>query len=177
LVGLCALLSEGAFSAQGQQMPKVKAGVESKLMQMFVGTWKVTELWEAWEGMTPGGEGAGQQIVTMGPGDLSVRFTYASRSGPFKEYRAQGLMSWEPGQPEPFRAAWVQSVTPGVSIENGHLEGSDLVMSYEIVERGTPYTVRNLYSDITRSSYTVTSYYVERSGRTRKALTLKYIRE
>jgi hypothetical protein len=141
----------------------------------LIGTWDAVEQWEKVPGMTPGGRGTGVQVVTKGPGEMSVISSYMSVTGPFPDYRAHGITSWEPEE-KVYRAAWAQNIMPGVSVETGALdEDKNLVMSYDISERGKKYTVKNVYSEVTPTSYTLTSIYVDKAtGEPQKNLTIHF---
>jgi hypothetical protein len=179
-----AALLVGTTQVSFAQMPgapqakKPEAIREIAKLQALVGRWHVKEHWEPWEGMTAGGDGTGAQTIVAGPGTMSIVISYVAKTGPFPGYAAQGIVSWEAdGRELPFHGAWSQSMTPGVSVESGKFEGTDLVMSYEVIERGTPYTVRNVYSNMKANSYKVTCEFIDRSGEIHKVLTLEYVRD
>ena len=153
-------------------MPTVVIGPELRSILNFVGYWDSAETWEKVPGISPGGIGTGRQVVRLGPGGVSVIIDYEAMSGPFRDYSGHGILSWEPGE-KIYRVVWAQNVTPGISIETGKMEDGNLVTSYEIMEHGEKYTVRNIYSDRTPNSYTLTNYYVDLRGKQIKNLTMK----
>lgn len=150
-------------------------GPELDRLLALLGTWDAAEEWEKVPGISPGGKGTGLQVVAQGPGEMSVLFSYMSISGPFPDYRAHGIVSWEP-QEKIYRGAWAQNIMPGVSVEAGQIgQDSNLVMSYEITEHDRKYIVRNVYSAMTPNSYVLTTFYVDKeTGKPMKNLTIQF---
>jgi hypothetical protein len=158
-------------------VPHVKVPKEMALLRGLIGTWDAEEHWERVEGFAPGGNGTGLEIVKEGPGGLSIVIDYKALTGPFPMYSGHGMMSWEL-DPAEYRMVWVQPIWPGISVETGNVETNtgNLVMSYEIVENGKKYTVKNVYANVSANSYTESSYLIDVTGRAVKTLTLNKTR-
>ncbi len=155
-----------------ESVPHPKPPAEIVRLGSLIGVWDAEEHWEKVEGFAPGGDGTGVYTVADGPGSMSVLIDYKAMSGPFPTYTGHGILSWELDT-KLYRMAWAQPIWPGVSIETGHFDGPDLILSYEIVEMGKKYVVRNDYSDWTAGSLTITSHLIDISGREIKTLTMK----
>jgi hypothetical protein len=153
-------------------VPHPKPPAQLLRLGSLIGTWDADEHWEKVEGFAPGGDGTGVYTVTDGPGSMSVIIDYKAISGPFPTYTGHGILSWELDQ-KIYRMAWAQPIWPGVSIETGKFEGDDLILSYEIVEMGKKYVVKNDYSDWTQTSLTITSHLIDLDGKHIKTLTMR----
>jgi hypothetical protein len=153
-------------------VPHPKPPAEVVRLGTLIGTWTAEEHWEKVEGFAPGGDGVGVYTVTDGPGSMSIVIDYKAISGPFPTYTGHGILSWELDQ-KLYRMAWAQPIWPGVSIETGRFEGPDLILSYEIVEMGKKYVVRNAYSEWTPNSLTITSHLIDLDGSKINTLTMK----
>jgi hypothetical protein len=183
-VSLCLTVAAGLAVAQDMgsnpsgekspfaSVPHPKPPSQQMRLSPLIGIWDAEERWEKVEGFAPGGDGRGVYTVSDGPGSMSILIDYKATSGPFPTYVGHGMLSWELDQ-KLYRMAWAQPIWPGLAIETGRFEGSDLVMSYEIFEMGKKYVVRNVYSDWAPNSVTITSELIETSGREVKTLTMK----
>lgn len=141
----------------------------------LIGTWDTKEHWEVLAGFSPGGEGTGVETFTEGAGGQSVMIDYKTLTGVFPGYTGHGVISWELYE-RMYRMAFVQSVYPGVSIENGKIEGDTLTLSYEIFEFGEKYTVNNIYTDWKPDYFKVTTWFVKTNGNPAKSVTIELTR-
>lgn len=152
-----------------------KPAPEQRELRDLVGTWKSTDSYEKIEGMMPGGEGTSTITATQGPGGYSVVLHVKSTSGPMGNFHGMGVIAWSPEDKE-YKEAWVDSMMPGVTLETGQKEGNDLVMKGEMKMGGKTYKMRDVISDRTPTSYTLTSYMDDGSGE-KKTMTIKATKE
>lgn len=156
-------------------IPHMKVPAEMERLTSMAGVWDAKEHWEHVEGFAPGGEGTGTETITAGPGAMSLIFDYKATGGPFPMYTAHGMLSWELDL-KAYRMAWAQPIWPGISIESGHFEGEDLILSYEIMEMGQKYIAKNIYSGLSPNSFRITSYLIDSEGTSTKTVTLDLTR-
>jgi hypothetical protein len=158
-----------ASAPAGMQMPK--PAPEMKELQRLVGTWSTDEKFEVSQMMPAGGSATGTNTVRLGPGGFSVLMEQHSKSsmGPFAGH---GVMSWDPND-RAYKFAWTDSMSPGLMLETGHIEGSNLVWKGENMTMGKKISVRDVISDRTPTSYTLTSYVNDGSGE-KKVMTIKF---
>lgn len=158
--------------AAGMTVPK--PAPEQRELRDLLGTWKTTETYEKTE-MMPGGEGTSVLTGTPGPGGFSIVLNVKSTTGPMGSFRGMGILAWSPEDKE-YKEAWIDSMTPGLTLETGHKEGNDIVMKGETKMEGKTYKMRDVISDRTPTSYTLTSYMDDGSGE-KKTMTIKAIKE
>lgn len=156
-------------------MMRPKASPEMKDLQSMAGTWKTTDVYEKVEGISPGGEGASTETMTLGPGGYSLVMRIKSASGPMGAFNAIGILTWDAGAKE-YKMAWVDNMMPGLVLETGQKEGDDIVMSGEVKMGGKTYKTRDVISDRTPTSYTMTSYMDDSTGE-KKMMTVKATKE
>ena len=152
-----------------------KPAPEARELRDFLGTWKSTETYEKIEGMMPGGEGTSTIVATPGPGGYSIMLNVKGITGPMSGFRGIGVLAWSPEDKE-YKQAWTDSMTPGITLSTGHKEGNDLVMSGEMKMGGKSFKTRDVISDRTPTSYTLTSYMDDGSGE-KKTMTIKATKE
>jgi hypothetical protein len=148
---------------------------EARELRDFVGVWNTAETYEKIEGMMPGGEGTSVETITLGPGGYSVVMHIRSVTSPMGPFRAVGILVWSVEDKE-YKFAWVDSMTPGLTVERGHKEGNDIVLKGEMSMGGKTYKTRDVLSDRTPTSYTLTSYTDDGSGE-KKMMTIKATKE
>ena len=180
---ICALSSFGADEKQkgsekkpaGAGMMAPKPGPEARDLRVLVGTWTTNDTFEKIEGMMPGGEGTSTETVTPGPGGYSVIMHIKSTSGPMPNFRGMGVLTWDANE-KAYKMAWVDSMTPGMILETGQKEGNDIVMHGEMSMGGKKIKTKDVISDRTPTSYTLTSYMDDGSGE-KKTMTVKATKE
>jgi hypothetical protein len=153
-------------------IPHMKVPAEMERLRYMIGVWDVKEHWEHVEGFAPGGDGTAVETITSGPGGMSFIMDYKATGGPFPMYVAHGMLSWELDL-KAYRMAWAQPIWPGISIESGHFEGDDLILSYEIVEMGQKYIAKNIYTNLTENSFRIVSYLIDSEGTSTKTVSLE----
>jgi hypothetical protein len=157
----------------GAAMAMPKPAPEMSEMRALIGTWTTDEAFEA-SAMGPAGAGAGTNTVRSGPGGFSVLMEQRSK-GSLGAFSGHGVYTWDPGQ-KAFRTAWVDSMTPGLQTETGHKEGDTLVFTGESMMAGKKVKVRDVWSDFTPTSHTLTSYSDDGSGE-KKVMTVKFTKQ
>jgi hypothetical protein len=157
-----------APSGAAMEMPKPVP--EMKELAYFVGTWNTVEKFEVSTFMPNGGTSSGTNTVRLGPGGFSALMEQHSKSsmGPFWGH---GVMAWDP-EVKAYKFAWTDSMAPGIMLETGHIEGNNLVWKGEVSMMGKKYAVKDVISDRTPTSYTMTSYMNDGSGE-KKTMTIK----
>lgn len=151
-----------------------KPAPEARELRDFLGNWKSTETYEKTE-MMPGGEGTSTITGTPGPGGYSIVLHVRSTGGPMGNFRGMGVLAWSAEDKE-YKESWVDSMTAGIMLETGHKEGNDLVMKGEMKMGSKTYKMRDVISDRTPTSYTLTSYMDDGSGE-KKVMTIKATKE
>lgn len=190
LLAIAAICALSAFAGDEKSNPAAKketakkaasamkappVAPEAKDLHGLVGTWKTTDTFEKVEGISPGGEGSSMQSVTMGPGGYSVIMRLRGMEGPFGRWNGLGVLAWSPDE-KVYKMAWVESTAPGLMVETGVKEGEDIVMRGEAKMGGKTFKTRDVISDRTATSYTLTAYADDGSGE-HKVMTSKATRE
>ena len=154
-------------------MAMPKPAPEMKELRALIGSWITDEAFEA-SAMGPAGTGTGTNTVRSGPGGFSVLIEQRSK-GSLGAFSGHGVYSWDPNQ-KVFKVAWVDSMTPGLQTETGHKEGGTLVFTGESMMAGKKVKVRDVWSDFTPTSHTLTSYSDDGSGE-KKVMTVKFTKQ
>ena len=149
-------------AAEPAGMPMPKPAAEMKELRDFIGVWTSDEKFEPSPMMPPGGTGTGTNTTRLGPGGFSVLMDQRSKSamGPFSGH---GVFTWDPND-KVYRFVWTDSMTPGVVIETGRKDGDKLVFTGEVMVMGKKTAIKDVMSDRTPTSYTLTSYMNDGSG-------------
>jgi Protein of unknown function (DUF1579) len=150
----------GAPAAGGMQMPK--PGQEMKDIRDLVGTWATEEKYEQSPFMPSGGTGTGSNTTRLGPGGFSLLMDQRSKNA-MGSFNGHGIIVWD-ANAKAYKMVWVDSMTPGVVTETGHKEGDNLVFTGETMMMGKKYAIKDVISDRTPTSYTLTSYMNDGSG-------------
>ena len=154
------LLSLAVVAAQEPSTMKKKEPLTSpppapemqKLSRRLVGTWEVTEKHEPSQ-WSAGGEGRGRDTYRLGPGGHSLIGDYRS-SGPLgRNFRAQGIVTWDTGE-KVYKMFWVNSLLPGGLLARGRWQGSDLVWESEYSAGDKKIQEKVVVTDITPTSST-----------------------
>jgi Protein of unknown function (DUF1579) len=155
-------------------MPMPKPGPEMKELSYMVGTWATDEKFEPTPYMPSGGSATGTNTVRLGPGGFSVLMDQRSKSsmGPFTGH---GVFSWDPNA-KAYKFVWIDSMTPGIVTETGHKEGDTFVYTGETMMMGKKVAIKDVVSDRTPTSYTLTSYMNDGSGE-KKVMTIKLTKQ
>jgi hypothetical protein len=157
----------------GGAMAMPKPAPEMKDLRALAGTWTTDEAYEA-SAMGPAGTGSGTNTVRLGPGGFSVLVDQRSK-GSMGSFTGHGIYSWDPDQ-KAYKAAWTDSMSPGLVTQTGHKEGENLVFTGEAMMAGKKISMRDVFSDFTPTSHLLTSYMNDGSGE-KKTMTIKFIKQ
>src|SRR5262249_28279954 len=147
---------------------------EMKDLTDFVGAWTTDETAEQTPFM-PAGTATGTNRVRRGPGGFSVLMDQSSKMSNGMSFTGHGVLSWDPNE-KAYKMVWTDSITPGFIMSTGHKEGDTLVFTAESMMMGKKMTMKDVVSDRTPASYTLTSYYNDGSGE-KKAMTIKFTKQ
>jgi hypothetical protein len=151
-----------------------KPAPEMTELLLMAGTWSTEEKFEPSIIMPSGGESTGTSRVRRGPGGLSVTMDQTSKSA-MGTFTGHGVLTWDAEQ-KVYKMSWVDSMTPGMMFETGRKEGNDIIMTGEMMMGGKKLTVRDVISNRTPTSYTLTSYLNDGSGE-KKFGTIKFTKQ
>src|SRR5262249_24864239 len=90
-------------------------------------------------------------------------------------FTGHGVLTWDPNE-KAYKMVWADSMTPGVMTTTGHKEGDNMVFAGEMNMMGKKITTKDVISDRTPTSYTLTSFYNDGSGE-KKAMTIKFTKQ
>ena len=161
-------------SAAPAGMASPKPAPEMKELRDLIGTWTSDEKFEVSPFMPSGGTGSGTNTVRLGPGGFTVVMDQRSKSA-MGTFTGHGILTWDPNE-KAYKTVWADSMTPGVMTETGHKEGDNVVMTGEMMMMGKKIAVKDVISDRTPTSYTLTSYMNDGSGE-KKVMTVKYTKQ
>ena len=157
--------SDGAASMQPP-----KPAPEMKELRDLIGTWSTDETFDPSPWMPSGGTATGTNTVRLGPGGFSVIMEQSSKSA-MGAFRGHGVMTWDPNE-KIYKFVWADSMTPGIVTETGRKEGDTFVWSGHAMMMGKKVSVKDVLTDRTPTSYTLTSYMNDGSGE-KKTMTIK----
>jgi hypothetical protein len=134
-----------------QQAPAPAPEFE-KIAKLFMGRWRVTEKHEPSPWLANGGQGAGMETVTFGPGRISLIADYRS-SGPMGPFQGHAIFTWD-GQAKIYRSAWTDNLGGMLSIRTGKFEGNDLIMTGTDNINGQMTDFRESYTNFSNDGFT-----------------------
>lgn len=159
-------------------MPMPKPGPEMrKLVSAFAGTWSIRERFEPSESMPGGGVGQGTEVYRPGPGGLSLIEEFHSKE-PTGEASGLGLAWWDE-KAKGYRAVWCDSSDPGGCVVMSRLanwEGDQFVLGDEFERMGKRFSFKEVFSDLTPTSFTQTLYQGEPGGELKAFMTIRATR-
>ena len=164
--------SKKSGAAAAPAMPKPAA--EMKELRDMIGTWASDEKFEQTPFMPAGGTGSGTNTARLGPGGFTVLMEQRSKST-MGSFSGHGVFTWDPNE-KAYKFVWADSMTPGVVIETGHKEGENLVFKGETTMMGKKMALRDVMSDRSPASYTLTSYMNDGSGE-KQMMTIKFTKQ
>jgi hypothetical protein len=178
---LCSLcfLGFGLSCATAQESPpsalrtKQTSPEMQKLFDTFLGTWSVTEKIEPSEMMPKGGTGQGEEVYKAGPGGISLIEEIHLKEGA-NEISGLGVGWWDE-KVKGFRVLWCDSENPNGCIMMAHLakwEGDQWVLGDEFQRDGKKFVFKEVFSEITPTSFTQTLYQGEAGKELKKLLTI-----
>jgi len=144
-----------------------------KELRDMIGVWATDEKFEQTPFM-PDGTATGTNTVRLGPGGFSILMEQRSKS-PMGPFTGHGVFTWD-ANGNVYKSTWVDSMTPGMVVETGRKEGANLVFTGEATMMGKKMTIKDVMSDRTAASYTLTSYMNDGSGE-KKVMTIKLTKQ
>jgi hypothetical protein len=160
--------SDKPVSTQPQANPEME-NVATKLL----GSWSIVIQLEPNEQMPAGGKGSGEEVWQSGPGRLSLIENYHS-TGDEGSIAGLGIFWWD-ADAKRFQVLWCENAGPtGCNLMSGgaRWERNTLIIEHEWSERGKTSKVKEVFSDITDSSFTQTIYQGESNRELKKLLTV-----
>jgi len=143
-----------------------------RLIKMWTGHWTTVELFEPSDEMPKGKQDKGAETMRPGPGSLSLIGDYESHGAPFGHM----VVAWIPKE-KVYKSYWTDLSQPCVSISTGKWEGEKLVFTSVDESTGKKTLTRDIYSDITPTSFTDTLESGPVGGPMKKILTVKYTKQ
>src|SRR6266699_11140 len=161
-------------ASMGMPTPQPSPQIE-KLAEKIAGTWHTSEDFEVSEMMPKGGKGHGTAVIKKGPGGLSVTEDYHSRGG-MGAFAGHGVF-WLDDKANGYKSVWCDNTSPnGCSASNGlgKWEGNDVVFNDEQEMMGKKMAMKEVYTDIKPSSFTMTINGSQDGGPMKRQMTIKY---
>ena len=90
-------------------------------------------------------------------------------------FSGHGVLSWDSDE-RVYKTSWVDSMTPGIMTSVGKKEGENIVYTGQATMNGKKITTKDVISDRTPTSYTLTSYMNDGSGE-KKTMTMKFTKQ
>ena len=165
---LCAMAQAPSATKEGQPSPEMQ-----KLFNAFLGTWPVTEKIEPSETMLNGGAGEGTEVYRAGPGGASMIEEIRLKE-PSGEISGLGVVWWDV-KGQGYKAVWCNSQNPNGCILMVHLakwEGDQFVLGDKSERNGRKFEFKEVFSEITPSSFTQTLYQGEAGKELKRLLTI-----
>ena len=182
LIAASLLLGVPIFAAMAQSPPQAQTEKPrpeiQRVFDAFLGTWSVTEKLDPSETMPNGGTGEGEEIYKRGPGNASFIEEIHLKEG---SRNLSGLgVGWWDQQAKGYRTIWCDSENPDGCIVMAHLakwDGNDFVLGDEFDRDGKRFVFREVFTDITPTSFTQTLYRGEAGKELKKLLTIHASRQ
>jgi hypothetical protein len=165
--------SDAARPSSSQPNPEMK-----RLVEAFSGIWSLTLKMEPDKTSPKGGTGKGEEVWRPGPGGLSMIEDYHS-TGDEGEISGLAVIWWDSNAGK-YQVTWCDNGSPNgcVVIKHGaKWEGSQLVAMDEWQKDGKKITLKEIFSDITPTSFKQTLYQGESAGELKKFITISAIRK
>jgi hypothetical protein len=166
-------ISPTTASKQSSAVTVQPAPEIQKLAKAFLGTWSVTEKIEPSQTMPNGGDGRGEEVYRLGPGGHSF-IEEIHLNEPTKEISGAGVAWWD-DKAKGYRAVWCDGENPSGCILMAHLakwEGDQFVLGDESERNGRKFEFKEVFSEITPSSFTQTLYQGEAGKELKRLLTI-----
>jgi hypothetical protein len=151
-----------------------KPAPEMKDLWDLVGTWTGEETDEQTPFM-PAGTATATNTVRPGPGKFTVLMDHRSKMASGMTFTGHGVLTWDPND-KAYKMVWMDSMTPGVLMSTGKKDGDSLVFTSDVTMMGKKMAMKDVVSDRTPTSYTLTSYYNDGSGE-KKSMTIKFTKQ
>jgi hypothetical protein len=151
-----------------QPSPEIK-----RLVEAFSGTWSISVKVEPNESLRKGGVGTGEEVWRPGPGGLSLIEDYHS-TGDEGEISGLGVSWWDHDE-QRYQVLWCVSSNPEGCIvmkQGARWEGREIVATDESVKNGKTFAFKEVFSDITPTSFKQTLYQGESGSELKRVVTI-----
>jgi hypothetical protein len=169
LSGIAFAQSSGAIAPPSPQPnPEIK-----RLVEAFSGTWSITLKVEPNERLPKGGGGKGEEVWRPGPGALSLIEDYHS-TGDEGEISGLGVAWWD-SNAQRYQVLWCDSSNPNGCIvmnQGAKWEGGEMVAKHEWEKSGKKLAFKEVFSDITSTSFKQSLYQGEPGGELKKIVSI-----
>ena len=172
LLALSSITSAQSSGAIAPSSPQPTAEIK-RLAEALSGTWSITLKIEPNEGLPKGGKGKGEEVWRPGPGGLSLIEDYHS-TGDEGEISGLGVAWWD-NNAQRYQVTWCDSGNPdgcGVIKHGARWEGSQVVAMDEWQKNGKKVILKEVFSDITPTSFKQTVYQGESGGELKKFMSI-----
>jgi len=170
--GMFAVLSAASLLAAAQ--PETSLNLPGPgVQQMLLGNWSTKIQYEASKEMPRGGTASGDEKWYPGPGGRSLIEEYRE-DGVAGDITGWGVIWWD-AQAKGYHVVWCESTNPnGCAAPSGlaHWEGEQLVLVSEDGANGGKAKFKEVFSQITSSSFKQTIYLGDASGELRLLATI-----
>jgi len=149
-----------------------------RLVKALSGTWSIAIRIEPSDQIPGGGLATGEEVWTPGPGGLSLIENYHS-TGAEGEMAGIGVAWWDVNTGR-FQVTWCDNTNPtGCTVlkHGAKWEGDQIVAVDEWDSAGKRTTSKEVFSNITRNSFTQTLYQGETGGDLKRLMTIKATRK
>lgn len=151
--------SPAVATAAAQDAPPRPGPQIEKLLRALEGTWATTEKFAPDAASPHGATAEGRIVWRPGPGGYSVIEDYQSKQGN-KETTGLAVFWWDDAA-HGYRTIWCDSTNPGGCINFKSVarwEGSKLLLVEDYEINGKRFTFKEVFGDITSSTFTQTLY-------------------
>ena len=144
-----------------------------RVFNAFLGTWSITEKLEPSETTPTGGTGQGEEVYRSGPGGASIIEEVHVKEG---SHDMSGLgVAWWDQTAQGYKVLWCNSKNQSGCILMAHVarwEGDQWVLGDEIERDGKKFVFKEVFSEITPTSFTQTLYQGEAGKELKRILTI-----
>jgi hypothetical protein len=148
-----------------------------KLFSTFLGTWSVTEKYEPSETLPNGGVGEGEEVYHAASGDSFI-IEEVQLKEPTGEMSGLGVAWWDEIT-QAYRALWCDNINPDRCVTMTHFakwESDQFVLRGEFERNGKKFMFKEVFSDITPTSFTQTLYQGEAGKELKRLVTIQATR-
>jgi hypothetical protein len=146
----------------------------AKLINAMVGTWATDLTFEPSERYPKGAAGQGKQVWRSGPGGMSL-IEDETASTPSGSWDGMSVTWWD-NEGHGFRAIWCDNRQPNGCVVMQKLarwEGNEFVLGDEWIRGGKKIVFKEVCSELTPNSFTLTTYVGESDQELKKTLTVR----
>jgi hypothetical protein len=172
LLALSNIASAQSSGAIAPPLPQPNPEIK-RLVEAFSGAWSITVKVEPNESLPKGGVGTGEEVWRPGPGGLSLIEDYHS-TGDEGEISGLGVAWWD-HDAQRYQVMWCDSSNPQGCIvmkQGARWEGREMVATDEWAKNGKTLAFKEVFSDITPTSFKQSLYQRESGGELKRIVTI-----